>query len=291
MRDRLGVDLLSETAESGLAPRGTRLLVFSRDGMGLSAPVRDPAAAKKMLAAWIAQKERRAGRVAAGRLLTASGANPTAVLTAMSRPSALPAVLAARARGPVWLWMRLGAPLRALLLSIDAGDSGLTGRGLVVADGAILAETAPDGCTEGIACLRAGLAPAGRRAVALGLAKLGFPPQEQLAGAARVEERLEAGNPHALADGRSLPRATRIDAVFDAASSAGPALEITVALAAIESVLAALTPLDALRGPLAARAYAMHLLYGPLLRNAGSLTLTGNPRGDGAELEVRLPLR
>ena len=34
-------------------------------------------------------------------------------------------------------------------------------------------------------------------------------------------------------------------------------------------------PLDALRGSLAAGAYAAHLVYGPMLRNAGPLTLTG----------------
>jgi len=41
-----------------------------------------------------------------------------------------------------------------------------------------------------------------------------------------------------------------------------------------------------------AGAYAAHLLYGPLLRNAGPLTVTGNPQqGGAAEIEVRLPLR
>ncbi len=39
-------------------------------------------------------------------------------------------------------------------------------------------------------------------------------------------------------------------------------------------------------------AYAAHLIYGPLLRNAGPLTLTGNPaQGNTAEVELRLPLR
>jgi len=291
LRDRLGVDLLSEPAEWGLAPRGARLLVFSSDGMGLAAPVHDAGAAKKMLAAWLGQKPRRAGRIGGGRLLTASGANPAAVLAAMSRSSPIPAALAARAKGPVWLWMRLAAPLRAVLLSIEAGGSGLTGRGLATADGPVLAGAAPSGCSQGIACLRAGLAPAGRGAIALGLERLGFPPQQELATAARVEERLEAGDPRALTDGRSIPRATRLLTAFDAEPSAGAALEITVALATVESVLATLTPLDALRGPLAAGAYAVHLLYGPLLRNAGPLTVTGNPKGAGAELELRLPLR
>src|SRR5204863_6863648 len=78
LTDRLGVDLLAESAEWGLAARGARLVVFSRDGMGLAAPVRDATAAKKVLAAWLAQKPRRAGRIAGRRLLTASGANPAA---------------------------------------------------------------------------------------------------------------------------------------------------------------------------------------------------------------------
>ena len=291
LSDRLGVDLLSESAEWGLAARGARLVVFSRDGMGLAAPVHDAGAAKKMLATWLGQKPRRAGRIAGGRLLTASGANPTAVLAAMSRSSPLPAGLASRAKGPVWLWMRLAPPLHAVLLSLDASGAGLMGRGLVTANGPILAGAAPSGCAEGIACLRAGVAPAGREAIALGLERLGFQRQPDLASAARVEERLEAGDAHALSDGRSLPRATRLLGAFDTPPSAGPLLEITVVLAALESVLATLSPLDALRGPLAAGAYAAHLLYGPLLRNAGPLTLTGNPRGAGAELELRLPLR
>src|SRR5438132_1662683 len=88
-------------------------------------------------------------------------------------------------------------------------------------------------------------------------------PAASPASAARVEERLEAGDAHALSDGRSLPHATRLVGAFDAPPSAGPVLEITVALAALESVLATLTPLDALRGPLAAGSYAVHLLYGP----------------------------
>jgi hypothetical protein len=291
LRDRLGVDLLSEPASWGLAARAPRLVVFSRDGMGLSAPVRDSGSAKKALAAWLSEKSRRAGRIAGSRLLTASGSNPSALLTAMSRPAPLPAALAGRAKGPVWLWMRLAAPLRAIVLSIDAGNTGLLGRGLITAEAPILAGAAPTGCTEGIACLRAGVAPAGRRAIALAVAQLGFEPQEALATATRVEEHLEPGDPGALSDGRSLPAATRLFATFDAPPSNGPALEMTVGLAAVDGVLAGLTPLDALRGPLAAGAFAAHLLYGALLRNGGPLTVTGNPRGDGAELELRLPLR
>jgi hypothetical protein len=290
LRDRVGVDLLAEPAEWGLAPRGARLLVFARDGMGLIAPVREATAAKKAVAAWLAQKQRRAGRIAGGRLLTASGSNPAAVLAAMSRLAPIPAALAARARGPVWLWMRMAAPLRALVLSTEAGAGGIVGRGLVTAEAPLLAGPAPPGCEGGVACVRAGLAPAGRRVIALALEQLGFAPQPELSSAIRVEERLEAGDPGSLSDGRSLPRATRLVGVFDVAPSPGNALEIVVALATAERELAALTPLDALRGSLAAGAYAAHLLYGPLLHNAGPLTITGNPRADGADLELRLPL-
>ena len=60
----------------------------------------------------------------------------------------------------------------------------------------------------------------------------------------------------------------------------------------LDSALSGMTPLDAIRGALAAGAYAMHVVYGQLLRNAGPLTVTGFPaRGDAAEIEIRLPLR
>ena len=78
------------------------------------------------------------------------------------------------------------------------------------------------------------------------------------------------------------------------ASADGPALAGHLDLAQVAAALARLTPLDALSGPWPAGAYAAHLVYGPLLRNAGPLTLTGDPlpsSKDAAQVELRLPLR
>jgi hypothetical protein len=292
LRDRVGIDLLAESPAWGLAQRGARMLSFSRGAIGLSAPLRDGNAAKKMLAAWVAQNPRRAGRILGPRLLTASGPEAAALLAAMARPAAVPRELAAYAKGALWLWARLAEPLRAVVLSIEASGIGAVARGIVTAKGAILAGAAPAGCEAGIACLRAGLGPAGRGALAHELESLGIPSQPQLKAAVRVEERLEAIEVRELTDPRSLPRALRIAALFDGPQAAATALEGRIDLAGIDAALAKLTPLDALRGALAASAYAVHLLYGRLLRNAGPLTLTGNPqRGGSAEIEVRLPLR
>src|SRR5207245_10262185 len=106
-----------------------------------------------------------------------SGGNPAAVGGRLVRPARLPAALAAKASGPAWLWMRLLAPLRAAVLAIEAGSTGIIARGLVLADGPVLAGSAPAGCTAGVACLRAGVAPAGRRAIEIALARLGVPAQ------------------------------------------------------------------------------------------------------------------
>jgi hypothetical protein len=289
--ERVGVDLLAESAAWGLAPRGARMLVLSRRATGLSAPLRDPGAAKKALASWIAQDRRRVGRIAGSRLLTASGRDAAALVKSMARPTALPRDLAPHAKGPVWLWTRMAAPLRAAVLSIEASGLGILARGIVTADGPVLAGRAPAGCDGGIGCLRAGLGPSGQAALARVLEQLGH-LQPGLQTAARVEERLEGLDVRALADPRSLPRALRISAVFDGPEAGTPALEGRLDLAAIEAALTAMTPLDALRGGLAAGVYAAHLVYGPLLRNAGPLTVTGNPqRAAAASIELRLPLR
>jgi hypothetical protein len=140
--------------------------------------------------------------------------------------------------------------------------------------------------------VRAGAAGAGRRAIAIVLDRLGAAPQPELAGAARVEERIDGIDVRALSDGRSLGRALRISPLFGAPESSGPPLEARVDLAGIDGALAGMTPLDAIRGGLAAGAYAVHAVYGELLRNAGPLTFTGFPaRGNAAEIEIRLPLR
>jgi hypothetical protein len=290
LRDRVGVDLLAESPAWGLAQRGARTVAFSRQAMGLSAPVRDAGAAKKMLASWLAQGQRRTGRLVGSRLLTASGEEAAALLKSMSRPVPLPRDLAARAKGPVWIWARTAEPLRGMMLSIEASGTGIVGRGVVAASGALLSGRAPAGCASGMACLRAAPGPAGRRVLALALEKLEATAQPELATAARVEERVDAVDVRELA--RSLTRALRIAAVFDAPEAAASALDARVDLGAIDAALGTINPLEALRGGVVAGAYAAHLLYGPLLRNAGPLTVTGNPQqGGAAEIEVRLPLR
>jgi hypothetical protein len=292
LRDRVGVDLFAAGTRWGLAPKGARRLVFSRDGAGLIAPVRSATTAKRMLASWIAgDPQRRAGRVSGLRLLTASGDKPAALLAAMLRPSPLPAALAAKAASPTWLWLRLRDPLRAAVLAIEAGSAGVVARGLLVADGPVLSGGAPAGCAAGIACLRAGVAAPGRRAIEIALAQLAVPAQVELRSASRVEERIDGIDVHLLSDWPSLGRALRVAAVFDAPAAEGPSLAASLALADLDGALARLTPLDALRGPLATGAYALHIVYGALLRQCGPLTLTGNPLGSGAEIELRLPLR
>ena len=80
--------------------------------------------------------------------------------------------------------------------------------------------------------------------------------------------------------------------MFDGPPAAGPALSGFVDLAQFDAALAKLTPIDALTGEVPAAAYAAHLLYGELLRNAGPLTLTGAPLPrNAAQIELRLPLR
>src|SRR5262249_5704234 len=210
LRERVGVDLLAEGPSWGLSPRGARLLAFSKNAIGLSAPVKDAAAAKKALASWIAQKAGRAGRISGSRLLTASGPGAAVLLAGMSRPVAMPRALAEVAKGPLWLWARLRAPMRAMVLSIEASEAGLTGRGLATANGPILAGLAPAGCESGVACIRASLAPAGRSALGQLLELLAAPPQPQLSAAARVEERIDEIDVPEIADPGSLPRALRI---------------------------------------------------------------------------------
>jgi hypothetical protein len=292
LQDRVGVDLLSDApASSGLSRKGARLLVFTRGAVGLSAPVRNAAAAKKMLASWVAERPGRRGRVVGSRLLTASGQSAAALVPAMSRQNALSGELAARAKGPVWMWARLADPLRAMVLSLDASGDGLVGRGTVTAAAPLLIGRAPAGCDGTVACVRAGLAPAGRLALAGVLERLGLVPQPELSGAVRVEERIESVQPGALAGPGSLPRALPLKGMFERPEADGPALQGRIDLSAIGAALAELTPLDALRGPMAAGTYAFHVVYGRLLRNAGPLTFTGDPRENAADVEVRLPIR
>src|SRR5437016_14667781 len=101
----------------------------------------------------------------------------------MSRLAPLPAALAAKASGPAWLWMRLSAPLRAAVLAIEAGSTGIVARGLVLADGSALAGSRPAGCTAGVVCLRAGVAAAGCPAIESALARLGVSAPAELSRA------------------------------------------------------------------------------------------------------------
>jgi len=292
LKDRVGVDLLAEGPGWGLSSRGARLLLFSHQAMGLVAPVRDVKAARKMLAGWLAEDKKRLGRVSGGKLFTASGKEAQALFAGMGRSVPLPRELAPRARGPVWFWARLEDPLRAAVLSVDASGIGILARGLVTARTPLLAGRAPFGCAKGIACVRAGLAEQGPAAVAKVLERLGAPPQQELATADHVEERLDAIDIRSLSDAHSLGRALRITPVFGGGESTAPALEAMVDLGRLDAALAGMTALDALRGGLAAGVYAGRAVYGELLRNAGPLTVTGSPgQGNGIEVAIRLPLR
>jgi hypothetical protein len=267
------------------------MLVISRQGIGLSAPVSDAAAVKRKLGAWVSRSPRRAGRLAGGRLFTASGPEAAAVLTSMAKPTPISAALAAQAKGPLWAWLRLAAPLRAAAFSIDASATGLSATGLVEGDGPILAGPAPAGCAAGTICLRAGVAAAGSGALAVLLRQLGG-EVPGLASAKRVELRVDAVDARQLSDARSLGSALKIAPALDGPASPGASLEGRAELGEIDAALALMSPLDALRGPLAGGAWAAHLLYGALLRNAGPVTLSGDPRpGNRAAIRLRLPLR
>jgi hypothetical protein len=309
LRDSVGVDLLTEQPDWSLARRGPRALVVMRGSVGLSAPVRSVKAARLALAAWLGPSRPtrqkplkgplaagdRAGMIApvagAQRLLVASGPHAVALVSALAHPSAFShdKALLAKARGPAWLYLRGKPPLSAGLFSLDAGASGLVARGLVtpVSD-PILAGTAPAPCDGApLGCLRAGLGPSGRGLLALVLMRL----QTALPAGDAVVVRLDGIEVEKLGGERSLPAALHLSAKPDAGVAPGPALAGTLDLAAVDGALAGLTPIDAIRGELAAGAYAVHLLYGPLLRNAGPVALSGVPAANGAEIELRLPVR
>ena len=81
-------------------------------------------------------------------------------------------------------------------------------------------------------------------------------------------------------------------ASFDGPPGAGAGLQAVLDLEQVDAALSRLTPIDALRGADAAGAYAAHLIYGALLRNAGPLGVSGDAvQGNAAEVELRLPLR
>ena len=316
LRDRVGVDLLAEQPQWALSTRGPRALVLMLGSVGLSAPVADAKAARRALEAWLSPSASgslpasrptrpkplkgplasgdRAGMIApvAGsrRLLTASGRHAAALVSAMAHPSPFSSdkALLSKATGPAWLYVKGQPPLRAALFALDASAAGLTARGLVTPlRDPILAGGAPgpcDGAPPG--CLRAGLGPSGRAVLSIVLAQL----QKALPAADAVAVRLDGIDLQQVGGDRSLPRALRISCAA-AEAQPGPALVGQLDLAAIDASLRQLTPLDALRGSMAASVYAAHLLYGSLLRNAGPLMLSGVASKSGAEIELRLPLR
>ncbi len=291
LRNSVGVDLFAADPGWGLSRRGARQLVYSGRSAGLSAPVADAKAAKTALTAWLNAAPNRAGRIASGRLFTASGGEATSLLTAMSRATPLPRDLGARATGPAWVWLRLAPPLRAAVLAIDASAGGLVAHGVATGDSPILAGRAP-GCEGGVACLAAGIGPAGRSTVQTLLAQLGLAPQPELRSARNVAELVDRIDARQLSERGSLASALQVSPVFDAPPAGAAALVARIDLEQVDAALLKLTPLDALRGSLAGGAFALHLVYGALLRNAGPLTLTGNPSpGNAAEIELRLPVR
>ncbi len=307
LQDSVGVDLLAEQPEWSLARRGPRALVVMRGSLGLSAPVAKLKAARAALAAWLGpsrptRQKPLKGPLAAGdragmlapvagslRLLVASGPHASALVSALAHPSAFSRdkALLAKAKGPAWIYLR-GRPLRAGLFAIDADAAGVVARGLLTPlRDPILAGTAPAPCDGSPAgCLRAGLGPSGRELLALVLQQVRI----QLPAGDAIAVSLDGIDVEKLGDARSLSGALRLTAK-PAAAAPGPALAGTLDLAAVDDALARLTPIDAIRGELAAGAYAAHLLYGPLLRNAGPIALSGAPAADGAEVEIRLPVR
>lgn len=350
LRQTVGVDLLDEDARWGLAP-GARALVAGDHAVGLSAPVSDPRAARRMLAAFIyAQDERRprAGVVSGGRLVVASGKRAKDLVALLSRPKdALSTVVSlrpalARARGPLWLYFRAPDPLRAGVFAVEASAQGLVLRGLLqpFAAGALLAPTAAPACDGGLACLSLTPGALGRALLQLAAADLSGRAfahttrdganrtmQAIALTAERVVLRLDGLDVRALAgpddslwalrwsgtaakgqvESVTLRGARPVCVERDASAvhlsspcgpspalTAGPApLSGALDLLRFDAALAKLTPLDALRGEVAAFAYGAHLLYGNLLRHAGPLTVRGSPAKDlpdAAELELRLPL-
>ena len=289
LASNVGVDLLAEQPEWGLAKKGRRALVFMRGSIGLSAPIADVKSAKRALAAWLTAN--RAGKIVSKRLFTASGPRAAALVKAMSRPGVFTRdkSLLAHATGPAWLYLKGRPPLRAAVLQIDASATGLIARGLVQPlQKPILAGPGPGPCAGSPpGCLRASLGPSGRELLSMVLSQLRAPalPESQ-----SVVVRLESIDAEQLAGDKSLPRALRITASAAQPAASEASLNGQLDVNAIESAVAKLTPLDALHGTLAAGVYATNLIYAHLLRAAGPITLSGTASSKAAEIEIRLPL-
>ena len=139
-----------------------------------------------------------------------------------------------------------------------------------------------------LGCLRATLGPSGLGVMKLVLAQLRRPVSGHLT--------LDGLDVDKLAGEGSLADALRLTAIADPIDLAKPvgaplSLEAELDLAAVGAALSRLSPMDAVRGSVAASAYAAQLLYGELLRNAGPLVVTGWQMGKSAGVEVKLPLR
>src|SRR5207237_10203363 len=98
LSSNVGVDLLAEQPEWGLAKKGSRALIFGQGSIGLSAPIADLKSARRALDAWLGTSARskgprvsgnRAGMIAAKRLLVASGPRAKVLVNAMARPGVL----------------------------------------------------------------------------------------------------------------------------------------------------------------------------------------------------------
>src|SRR5262249_52993372 len=149
---------------------------------------------------------------------------------------------------------------------------------------------APDGCEdEPPGCLRATVGKSGFELIALAFSylRLAAPPDST-----SLVARLIAIDTQQLSDPQSIGRALQVSATAGPPRPAGPSVVGDLDLAYLDRALARLSPIDAMRGSFVASVYAGRLLYGPLVRNAGPLTLTGTPaaKKNAAEIEIRLPL-
>jgi hypothetical protein len=288
LRGMIGIDLFAEQPEWGLG-KGARALVFTREATGISAPVKNRKSARRAMEAWRKGAANRAGAISARRVLLASGRDAGALVRSMAHPRPLPKALSARARGPAWLWLRFEPPLKSAVFTLDASAAGLVARGLVLParKAALLDGAPPAPCESPAGCVRASLGPAGREMLAYALRLAGRPAPD---GVERLSARIDGFDLEQLTDERSIPRAVLWSISYGGPPASGPALEGRLDWADIDKELSKLSPLDALRGSAAAGACAAHFIYGSLLRHTGPLTVIGRPAGDGAEVEVRLPI-
>lgn len=228
----VGPDLLADPISWGLARSGPRAVIVAEGAIALTAPVRDSRAARTSLQAWLREggpvrtqsiagrpaswsgegKRTRVGLVAsiAGspRLVTASGAQASALATALAkigaRSAATPPLSAdnglraplARLTGPAALVLR-GSDRRAAALNLAGSAEGLVATGLLLAPSPLLSGNAPDpaACSEtALFCARAALGPSGRELFALvARAYVGAVlPAEKREAAARIAARAAA---------------------------------------------------------------------------------------------------